>query len=138
MVARRYARPLSSCNRSSWGSALCRRRSPIGADSTLVEVEDAVGSKLTIRLGHASPVDVSSVLATFRGAGVLPFYETMSGRCAGTPGNANYGNPECAPAAERFYDRSSSRGLDYCGCDSLTLHRRLMEQRGHIPASPVP
>lgn len=70
-------------------------------------------------------------------ATVLPFYETMSGRCAGTPGTANYGNPECAPAAERFYDYSSSRRLDYCGCDSLTLHRRLMEQRGHIPASPV-
>lgn len=41
----------------------------IGADSTLVEVEDAAGSKLTIRLGDTSPVDVGSVLAAFRGEG---------------------------------------------------------------------
>jgi hypothetical protein len=41
----------------------------IGSDSTLVEVEDAAGSKLTIRLGDTSPVDVSSVLAAFRGEG---------------------------------------------------------------------
>src|SRR5690606_27857237 len=41
----------------------------IGSDSTLVEVEDAAGSKLTIRLGATSPVDVSSVLAAFRGEG---------------------------------------------------------------------
>lgn len=40
-----------------------------GSDSTLVEVEDAAGSKLTIRLGDTSPVDVSSVLAAFRGEG---------------------------------------------------------------------
>lgn len=41
----------------------------IGSDGTLVEVEDAAGSKLTIRLGDTSPVDVSSVLAAFRGEG---------------------------------------------------------------------
>lgn len=41
----------------------------VGSDGTLVEVEDAAGSKLTIRLGDTSPVDVSSVLAAFRGEG---------------------------------------------------------------------
>jgi hypothetical protein len=41
----------------------------IGSDGTLVEVEDPAGSKLTIRFGDTSPVDVSSVLAAFRGEG---------------------------------------------------------------------
>lgn len=41
----------------------------LGSDGVLVEVQDATGSKLTIRLDATSTVDVCAVLAAFRGEG---------------------------------------------------------------------
>lgn len=38
-------------------------------DGALVEVQDASGSKLTIRVGASSTIDVCDVLAAFRGEG---------------------------------------------------------------------
>jgi len=38
----------------------------VGAAGVLIEVQEATGSKLTIRLGTASTIDVCAVLASFR------------------------------------------------------------------------
>lgn len=41
----------------------------VGSDDALLEVQDAAGSKLTIRVGANSTVDVCGVLAAFQGEG---------------------------------------------------------------------
>lgn len=43
--------------------------------------------------------------------------------CAGRPGSANYNNPECRPATEKFFRLRSARELAFCDCEYLTNPR---------------